>query len=315
MPDSMPPRQSTDSVLMIRPAQFYPNAETASNNVFQKQLEGVDDAQLLRLAQAESDALAAALAAAGVNVCVIESRVGDDTPDALFPNNWFSTHADGRIVLYPMYAANRRRERREDVLEALRTRFGFGSTARIDLTELERRGVYLEGTGSLLIDRPAGVVYVCRSLRSHPEGIAAIAAALDLRPVVFSAVDATGFPIYHTNVMLALGTQFAIACLEAVEDPGERAMLHASLRASGREVIAITRAQMGEFAGNALELASRDGRRLLALSTRAWGAFTPEQQQAIQRHVGVVAVPIPVIETVGGGGVRCMLAEIFLPRA
>ena len=315
MSQAAPPSQSTDSVLMIRPAQFYPNAETASNNVFQKTLDGVGAAELLRLAQAESDALATALAAAGVNVCVLESRAADETPDALFPNNWFSTHADGRIVLYPMYAANRRRERRDDVLEALHARFGFTSSTRIDLTALEQRGVYLEGTGSLLLDRPAGVVYVCRSLRSHPEGIAALAAALDLTPVVFSAVDGNGFPIYHTNVMLALGTSFAIVCLEAVADPAERAALEASLRSSGREIVAISRAQMGEFAGNALELASRDGTRLIAMSTRAWASFTPAQQQAISRHVRVVAVPIPVIETIGGGGVRCMLAEIFLPRA
>jgi len=315
VPNTAPSRQSTDAVLMIRPAQFYPNAETASNNVFQKTLEGVSPAELLRLAQAESDALAEALARAGVNVCVMESRTADETPDALFPNNWFSTHADGRIVLYPMYAANRRRERREDVLDALHTRFGFVSRARIDLTALEQRDVYLEGTGSLLLDRPAGVVYVCRSVRSHPEGIQAVAAQLGLTPVVFSAVDGDGFAIYHTNVMLSLGTDFAIVCLEAVADAAEREALQASLRASGRELVVISRAQMGEFAGNALELLSRDSTRLIAMSTRAWAAFTPGQQQRIAAHVKVVAVPIPVIETIGGGGVRCMLAEIFLPRA
>ncbi len=315
MPQSPTPMQSTDAVLMIRPAQFYPNAETASNNVFQKPLAHLDEAAILEAAQAEHDALAGALDAAGVTVCVLDSRAADQTPDALFPNNWFSTHADGRVVLYPMSTPNRRRERREDVLAALSGRFGFRTTGRVDLTALEDRGVYLEGTGSLLIDRPRGIVYVCRSLRSHPDGIAAIGAALGLRAVVFGATDASGFPIYHTNVMLALGTQFAIVCLEAVADEAERATLAAGLEASGRELVAITRAQMGEFAGNALEVRGRGGAPLVAMSTRAWAAFTPAGQRAIARHAGVVAVPVPVIETIGGGGVRCMLAEIFLPRA
>ena len=315
MSQSVPEAQSTDSVLMIRPLEFYPNAETASNNVFQRTLEGVPAPELLRLAQAESDALAAALREAGVNVCVLDSRAGAETPDALFPNNWFSTHADGRIVLYPMYARNRRRERRADVLEALGSRFGFVTGPVTDLSGLEDRGVYLEGTGSLLIDRPNRTVYVCRSVRSHPEGIAAVEAALDLRAVVFSALDGNGFPIYHTNVMLALGSEFAVVCLEAVDDPAERAMLRASLLASGRSLVEISRAQMGEFAGNALELRARDGGRVLALSTRAWASLSSAQQRQVEQHGRAVAVPIPVIETIGGGGVRCMLAEIYLPRA
>jgi len=309
------PAQSTDTVLMVRPAQFYPNAETAANNVFQKSLAGVGEAEILARAQAESDALASALRAVGVEVLVVDSRAGDATPDALFPNNWFSTHADGRVVLYPMYAPNRRRERREDVIDALASAHGFRIGARTDLTALEQRGIYLEGTGSLLIDRPAGVVYVCRSVRSHPDGIAAACEALDLRPVVFSAVDGSGYPIYHTNVMLALGTSFAVVCLEALEDPAERTALHDSLVAGGRQVIAITREQMGAYAGNALEVRGRDARAWLALSTRAWQSLDGRQRRAIESHVGIVAVPIPVIETIGGGGVRCMLAEIFLPRA
>lgn len=307
-------RQATDAVLMVRPAEFYPNSETAADNRFQRVLAGLDRQDLLARARAEFDRLAAALADAGVTVCVEDARAGDDTPDALFPNNWFSTHEDGRVVLYPMSTPNRRRERRADLIRALSARHGFAVGDTVDLTALEERGVYVEGTGSLLIDRPRGIVYVCRSARSHPEGVAAAARALSLEPVTFSALDAECAPIYHTNVMLALGTSFALVCLEAVPPGPERERLEASLAASGREILPISRAQMGEFAGNVLELCSRDDRRLVAMSSRAEAAFSAAERAAIARHGRIVAVPIPVIETIGGGGVRCMLAELFLPR-
>ena len=307
-------RQSTGSVLMVRPTSFHGNQETAADNQFQGELAGLDAAAVLSAAQAEWDGLAAALVDAGVEVLAFESIAADDTPDALYPNNWFSTHADGRVVLYPMLAPNRRRERRPDILAALSGRFGFRVNEVCDLTATEHESRFVEGTGSLLIDRPGGRVYVCRSGRSHPEAVAAVAARFGWQVQAFSALDGRQRPIYHTNVMLALGTGYAVVCLAALPDPAERAALAASLEGSGREIIDLSLAQVGEFCGNVLEVRGRDGLRL-AMSSRALEAFIATQLARIERYARPLAVPVPVIETIGGGGVRCMIAEIFLPRA
>lgn len=306
--------QSSGTVLMVRPSVFYGNHETAADNRFQGSLTGLDGPAVLAAAQAEWDHLATALEEAGVRVLRFESIAADDTPDALYPNNWFSTHADGRIVLYPMLAANRRRERRRDILGTLADRGGFRVTEVCDLTALEHEARYVEGTGSLLIDRPRRHVYVCRSQRSDPQAVAAVAARFGWTVQMFSALDSEQQPIYHTNVMLALGTGFAIACLAAVADPVERAALGRSLKASGREVVEISLAQVREFCGNVLEVRGRNGLHL-AMSSRALAAFSAAQRRLIARHATPLAVPVPVVETIGGGGVRCMIAEIFLPQA
>ena len=306
--------QSTGTVLMVRPAVFYGNHETAADNQFQGSLACLDAEAILAAAQAEWDALAAALGAAGVEVLAFESIAADDTPDALYPNNWFSTHADGRLVLYPMLTPNRRRERRPDILAALYGRFGFRVSEVCDLTASEQEARYVEGTGSLLIDRPGRQVYVCRSSRSDPDAVAAVAARFGWAVQAFTALDAGRRPIYHTNVMLALGTGYAVVCLAALPDPAERAALAASLEGSGREIIDLSLAQVGEFCGNVLEVRGRDGLRL-AMSSRALEAFIATQLARIERYARPLAVPVPVIETIGGGGVRCMIAEIFLPRA
>ena len=305
--------QSAAAVLMIRPAEFYANSQTAPDNAFQGSLDCYTADELLVHAREESDLLARTLSAAGVTVCVIDAIEGAGTPDACFPNNWLSTHCDGRVVLYPMLAPNRRRERRNDVIDALATRFGYLSRETVDLSGLEAEGAFIEGTGSLVLDRAARTAYVCRSARSKPAGIAAAAAALGVTTVVFGATDANGAPLYHTNVMLALGTRYSLVCLEALTDPNERAELRRRLCERG-EIIELSRAQIAEFAGNALELRAADGTRLLAMSARARQSLKPAQRAALARHARIIAVPIPVIETVGGGSVRCMLAEIFLPR-
>jgi hypothetical protein len=306
--------QSSGTVLMVRPAVFYGNHETAADNRFQGSLTGLDAPAVLAAARAEWDGLATALEEAGVRVLRFESIAADDTPDALYPNNWFSTHADGRIVLYPMLAPNRRRERRRDILDALANRSGLRVSEVCDLTALEHDARYVEGTGSLLIDRPRRQVYVCRSARSDPQAVAAVAALFGWSVRMFSALDAGQQPIYHTNVMLALGTGYAVACLAAVADPAERSALRHALEDSGREVVEISLAQVGEFCGNVLEVRGRDGPHL-AMSSRALAAFSAEQLQRIARYATPLAVPVPVIETIGGGGVRCMIAEIFLPPA
>ena len=312
--DTAVERQSTDTVLMVRPAVFYGNHETAADNQFQGSLADLDAAAILAAAQAEWDGLAAALRAAGVTVLAFESIATDDTPDALYPNNWFSTHADGRVVLYPMLAPNRRRERRADILAELSTRFGLRVGEVCDLTATEHESRFVEGTGSLLIDRPGGRVYVCRSSRSDPDAVAAVAERFGWAVQMFTALDQKRRPIYHTNVMLALGTGYAVACLAALTDPAERTTLQASLEAGGREIIDISLGQVGEFCGNVLEVRGRDGLRL-AMSSRALSAFSATQRSRIERYAPPLAVPVPVIEAIGGGGVRCMIAEIFLPRA
>jgi hypothetical protein len=307
--------QSTDTVLMVRPAVFYPNAETAPTNAFQCATPSTSSSDLLRLVQAEFDAAVRSLAAAGVRTVVIPARPDEDTPDALYPNNWLSTHADGTLVLYPMLAPNRRRERRPELVAALSAEYGFAVAKRIDLSPLEATGEYVEGTGSLVFDHAARRAYVCRSPRATPGGIAAAARALELDAHCFAAVDERGGAIYHTNVLLALGTRFAVVCLGSLPAPHERVRLRAALEEGGREILAISLAQMQEFAANVLELRTAAGAPLLALSTRALAALRPAERRMLERHATLVPVTVPTIETVGGGGIRCMLAEIFLPRA
>jgi hypothetical protein len=296
---------------MVRPAVFYGNPDTAASNAFQTP-SALPAAELTARARSEFDAVAEALAQAGVEACVVEAPADEDAPDALFPNNWISTAADGTVTLYPLHAANRRRERRRDVVRALSHRFGFAVDRVIDLSGLEDKGHIVEGTGSLVLDHHSYTAYVCRSARSTDAGIAAAARTLGCQVVAFAAADEVGRPIYHTNVMLGIGDQWAVVCLEAIHSDQRRPV--AARLAQSHELIAISRAQVAEFCGNVLELRSRSGTPLLAVSERAWAAFTPAQRSALERHARPIAVAIPTIETVGGGGIRCLLAEIFLPR-
>ena len=244
--------------------------------------------------------------------------VADDTsepvkPDACFPNNWVSFHADGSVVLYPMMAPSRRAERREAPVEQLR-RAGFQVARTIDLSPLEARGEYLEGTGSLVLDRSHRIAYACRSPRTTAAALADFAAALGYRVVAFDALGPDGRPAYHTNVLMAVGERFAILCAAAIPDAARRAAVLRALEETGHEIIEIDIAEMNRFAGNLLALRSRDGAALIAGSDAAWGALAPDRRRRLERHGAIVSAPIPTIERLGGGSVRCMIAEVFLPR-
>lgn len=307
--------QLTDTVLMIAPASFGSNPETLASNAFQGRADGEDAAGVVAFARAEQAAVATALRAAGVEVLVEEDRPHPACPDAVFPNNWFSTHADGALVLYPMAAPSRRAERRQDLLERLRARGGWDRT--VDLTAFEGAGRALEGTGSLVLDRVAKVAWVAWSPRSDRGVAETWASALGYRLVGFTAAlpdrGGTPVPVYHTNVLLSVGEGVAVGCLDAVPDAAERARLADSLRAGGRELVELGVEQVAAFAGNVLQLATRGGGKVWALSASAWGALDARQRAALERHGGPVPVPVPTIERLGGGSVRCMLAELFVP--
>jgi hypothetical protein len=303
--------QSADAVLMIRPASFGSNPETADSNRFQQSGAAPGDAAA---ALAEFDALAARLAQAGVDVVVVEDTPEPAKPDACFPNNWVSFHADGTVVLYPMMAPSRRAERRPEPIAQLE-RAGFRVSRTVDLSPLEARGEYLEGTGSLVLDRATRTAYACRSPRTTAAALAEFSSALAYRIVAFDALGPGGRPAYHTNVLMALGDGFAVVCAEAIADETRRAAVLEELARPGGEVIAIDTAEMNGFAGNLLALRSRRGDPLIAISETALNALAPARRRRLEHYGAIVSVPIPTIEGLGGGSVRCMLAENFLPRS
>ena len=299
--------------MMVRPASFGWNPETAGSNRFQAAAPGGGDAAVA--AVAEFDALAAALAESGVSVHVFADRAEPACPDAVFPNNWVSLHADGTVVLYPMLAPSRRRERRLDVLIELERRGGYRVERLLDLTHHELRGHFLEGTGSVVFDHVNRTAYACLSPRTHTEVLEDLCAEIGYEAVAFDAADATGAPVYHTNVMLSIGTGYALVCAAAVPVQQRDALLE-RLSAGGRRVLTIDPAQMAAFAGNVLELRGAGGTRVLAGSRRALDSLMPWQRDELAACVDRwVAVPVPTIEGLGGGSVRCMLAEIFLPHS
>jgi hypothetical protein len=302
--------QTTSDVLMIRPAAFASNPQTAASNRFQTKLSAAADATA---ALREFDAAVAALSSAGIRVHVFQDEIEPHTPDSLFPNNWFSTHANGTIVIYPMLAPNRRLERRMDVFESLSRTEGFRVREIIDLTEHEVRNRFLEGTGSLVLDRPHRIAYACLSPRTDLDLLGEFAQRLDYDLVTFDARDAEQTPVYHTNVVMAVGTKWAAMCFDAVANHEQKAVLD-QLTMTGHEVIALTFGQMHSFAGNMLELRTRNGDPLIAVSNAALQALDPEQRASLEKHAHLLPITIPTIERVGGGSVRCMLAEIFLPR-
>ena len=321
-----PPRaQSAPAAMTIRPAGFGWNAETAPTNAFQPATappaaaadapaRARAEADAPARARAEADALAAALAGAGVEVFELDEPGPEPCPDAVFPNNWVSLHHDGTVVLYPMQAPSRRRERRMELLWSLESLGSRSVTRLVDLTHHELRGRYLEGTGSVVFDHVHGVAYAGLSPRTDPTVLAELCDELGYEPCTFDAADASGVPVYHTNVLLSVGARTAIACADAIA-PSSRGSVLERL-ADGRALVTIDRRQMGEFAGNALEFATHAGRAVLALSARAWASLDAAQREALSARVDeVVVVQVPTIEVHGGGSVRCMLAEVFLPRA
>jgi hypothetical protein len=305
---------------MVRPASFGFNPETAGSNAFQHAPKsaaatpGADESAAIQsLALREFDRLADSLERSGVTVIVAEDTREPNKPDAIFPNNWVSFHADGTVVLYPMLAPNRRLERREEVLEEVLGAGRFRTTRTVDLSPREARGQYLEGTGSLVLDRVRHVAYANVSARTDLDVLGDFAQQLDYDVVTFESTDGAGRSVYHTNVMMAIGTGFAVLCGESITDRDRRTAVHSTLESAGREIIEIGFAQMQAFAGNMLELAPAHS-KLIALSTTAWESLGPAQRRALERHGRIVAADIPVIERYGGGGVRCMLAEIHLPH-
>ncbi|OON67119.1 citrulline utilization hydrolase CtlX [Hymenobacter sp. CRA2] len=301
------------TVLLVRPARFGFNAETAASNHFQQSVAGLTSDGAQRQALAEFEALVTALRSRGVQVLVFDDTEVPAKPDAVFPNNWLTLHPDGRAVLYPMCAPSRRAERRPDVLQALGRQFALREI--IDLSGHEAEGRFLEGTGSIIFDHEHRVAYAARSPRTDAALFAEAATRLGYRPVAFQATDAQGHAIYHTNVMMCLGAGFAVICLDSIADAAERAAVEASLTRTGHDIIPITREQVTRFAGNMLALQPASGRELLAMSQSAYEALTPAQRQALSRYCELLPLAIPTIETLGGGSVRCMLAEVFLPPA
>jgi hypothetical protein len=308
-----PEPQCARTVLMIRPAAFYANPETQATNPFQHPV-AVPATATLAAAQAEFDAAADALVASGVDVVVAAAEGSADTPDALYPNNWFSTHADGRVVFYPMATPNRRLERRPDLMAALAERRGWHIGARIDLSSLESQGVFLEGTGSLVLDREHRLAYAARSPRTHDSAIRTFAATLGYKPVVFDTQDADGRPVYHTNVIMSVGPSLALLASELVTPgPGLRDLFDA-LEQGGQQLLDLSADQVHAFAGNALFLDAGAQGPVVAISRRALASLSRAQRVQLEQHARPVPCAVETIEHVGGGGIRCMLAEIFLPR-
>jgi hypothetical protein len=296
---------------MVRPAQFGFNAQTACSNRFQR-----DESAAIEPGHAllEFASFASALAESGVRTCVVDDTAQPAKPDAVFPNNWVSFHRDGTIVLYPMQAGNRRLERRMDILASVQDALGFHCRHLLDLSGEEAHGRFLEGTGSLVLDHVERVAYACRSLRTDESLVRQWAAAMRYEAELFDATGADGAPIYHTNVMLSVGSRAAVLCTEALA-AADRERVRARLGASGRRLVEISRRAMHEFAGNVLELsaepAAGQAHTVLVMSTRARAALDALQWQQLHDAVErVLVVALPTIETLGGGGARCMLAEV-----
>jgi hypothetical protein len=304
-----PPTQSTNSVLMVRPCRFYPNPETEADNAFQARADYAADA-LTAAARSEFDAAVQMIRDAGVTVQVFEDTAAPEKPDAVFPNNWISTHHDGRVALFPMYSALRRRERRHDIIEGLRQHYRV--TEVIDYSRFEKEGCCLEGTGSLVLDHVNKIAYVSLSNRSDPKVIWRFADDFGYDPVTFASLGTEGQPIYHTNVMMCVGTNFALVALGMIPNESERNQVRARLKASGKEIVELKPNQVADFAGNAIELHNAHGEKLLVISARAVPTFNKEQQTALARHVRLVPLKLSTIE-LGGGSARCMLATIHLP--
>ena len=308
--------QTTNSILMIRPVAFRMNEQTAVNNYYQKVIDGLSPETVNAKAQQEFDAFVAKLTAVGVDVIVVEDTLNPDTPDSIFPNNWISFHENGDVALYPMFAENRRQERREELLDILEEK-GFIIENIVDYTSAEEDGYYLEGTGSILLDRANGKAYCALSPRADEELFIEFCEDFDLNPIIFEAfqtVNGERKLIYHTNVMMCLGETYAVICADSIDDKKERKMVLDSLKGDEKEVILITEDQVNNFAGNMLEVKGANDRRYLVMSSSAHKSLTKKQVAQLDEHVTILSSSLDTIEACGGGSARCMMAEIFLPR-
>ncbi|WP_264566666.1 citrulline utilization hydrolase CtlX [Flavobacterium sp. N3904] len=309
-------KQTTNSILMIRPVAFRMNEQTAVNNYYQKVLDGLLPATVNAKAQQEFDVFVEKLRAVGVDVTVVDDKENSDTPDSIFPNNWISFHENGDVALYPMFAENRRHERREDILDTLEEK-GFVIDNIMDYTSAEEDGFFLEGTGSLVLDRENGKAYCALSPRADEELFIEFCEDFEFTPVIFEAFQTVNNErklIYHTNVMMCLGETFAVICADCIDDKKERKMVLDSLKGDEKEVILITEEQVNNFAGNMLEVKGADDRRYLVMSASAHQSLSKKQITQLEEHVTILSSSLDTIEACGGGSARCMMAEIFLPR-
>ena len=308
-------KQLTNHILMIRPAQFRMNEQTAVNNYFQAQAGMMPEA-VEKKAQEEFDTYVSVLREKGVQVTVVQDTLDPDTPDALFPNNWVSFHQDATVALYPMFAENRRLERREAVLEILEED-GFIIDQVMDYTAAEDSGIFLEGTGSLILDRIHKKAYCALSSRADEELFIEFCEDFEYTPVIFTAnqtVEGKRLPIYHTNVMMCLAETFAVICSDSIDDKKARKAVLNHLKEDGKEVIAISEVQMHSFAGNMLQVLGSNETPYLVMSTTAYESLQAYQLSKIRKHCEIIHADLSTIETCGGGSARCMMAEVFLPR-
>ena len=301
--------QITSNILMIRPVNFKYNEETAHSNKFQKNDE--NNADVNQSAQNAFDSFADQLKLQGINVLVFQDTSEPFTPDSIFPNNWLSMHYSGKVVLYPMEAPNRRAERRMDILERLKEKFDLNSI--VDLTSYENQGKFLEGTGSLVLDRMHRIAYACLSTRTNEEVLNDWTNQMNYSSFVFNAVDKNGNPIYHTNVVMSMGDTFCVICLEAVPNLDERLALRQKIESTGKEIIEISLEQLENFAGNMLLLKNNNNKKFIVMSQKAFNSLTPNQIEHLEELAEILHPELGVIETLGGGSARCMIAEIHLP--
>jgi len=308
--------QITNTILMIRPVNFRMNEQTAVNNYFMEEMD-LKAKSINEKAQEEFDAFVTVLSNKGVNVIVVEDTKEPDTPDSIFPNNWVSFHASGIVALYPMFAENRRKERRGDIFDILE-QHGFKINEIVDYTSAEEEGFFLEGTGSILKDRVNQKAYCALSERADEDLFIEFCEDFDCFPVIFNAnqtVNGERLPIYHTNVMMAMAENFAVICLDSIDDKNERKNVVQHLKKDGKEIIEITEEQMHHFAGNMLQVIGAKDQRLMVMSSQAYHSLSPTQIKNIEKHCEIVHSSLDTIETCGGGSARCMMAEVFLPKA
>ncbi|MFA6149706.1 MAG: arginine deiminase-related protein [Chitinophagaceae bacterium] len=301
-------QQNTGNIFMVRPANFGFNEQTALSNTFQQ--DGAHISNVQQKAKQEFDSAVEKLRSAGINVWVIEDTDDSIRPDAVFPNNWISTHENGTIILYPMLTENRRKERRSDIVDTLRQNYFVSKI--LDFSNYENKHQFVEGTGSIVFDHTNRFAYACISPRTNKELLEEICSAINYKSITFRAVNQSGIEIYHTNVLMSIGEDFAIICLECIADEKERSNIKDSIEKSGKEIIEIRFDQMNSFAGNAISLSS-DQKNILALSQTAYNSLIPEQKIRLEQYCTLLPVRIPTIETIGGGSLRCMIAQNFLP--
>ena len=311
------PKQHTSKILMIQPVSFRMNEQTAVNNYYQKALESLTPENVQEKALVEFNRFVNKLEDKGINVIVIEDTLDPDTPDSIFPNNWISFHEDARVAYYPMFAVNRRAERRDDLIEIIRNNYGLSVKEIVDFTEFESHDKFLEGTGSLVLDRENKICYAAISVRTDKAAAAQFCEQFGYTLCSFSALQSVGNerkPIYHTNVMMCVADKYAVICLDTLDNLDERMDVISALEDSGKEIIEISEEQKEHFAGNMLQVMNEDGKPYLVMSTSAHQSLEEEQIAKLESFNPIIHSEIDTIELCGGGSARCMMAEVFLPK-